>query len=176
MGSSIRSAQTPHAAALRLLARRDHSVQELSDRLTRRGFDTLEIQAALARLRRDRHIDDDRLAATYARARAERGYGPIRIRKALREKGIARETADRAVAAAFEEPEGGGRIDDLLDGYLRRHAGFDPARRIRSARAFLLRRGFPPSTVRDRLRARHAPLLRAAASEAWESGTEEPES
>ena len=43
--------------------------------------------------------DDERFAESFARAKLGRGTGPLRIRQALLEKGLAEGLVDRAVAA-----------------------------------------------------------------------------
>jgi len=44
---------------------------------------------------------DDRFAESFARQRAGRGYGPARVRQAMREKNL----SDIAIARAFESAE-----------------------------------------------------------------------
>ncbi len=85
-------------AALRLLARREHSVAELSRKLLQRGWPEPEAEATIARLAAENLQSDQRFAESYARSRAARHYGPLRIRAELAERGIDRNLASRAVA------------------------------------------------------------------------------
>src|SRR5690554_546207 len=85
-------------AALRLLARREHSVAELSRKLLQRGWREPEAEATIARLAAENLQSDQRFAESYARSRAARHYGPLRIRAELAERGIDRDLASRAVA------------------------------------------------------------------------------
>ncbi|MGD8615711.1 MAG: regulatory protein RecX [Gammaproteobacteria bacterium] len=77
------------AAALRLLARREHSVLELCHKLAARGFADEVIGGAVEQLSRQNLLSDRRFADAYVRGRADRGFGPLRIQAELRERGIA---------------------------------------------------------------------------------------
>lgn len=74
--------------ALALLARREHSTLELHHKLTRRGFDSPTVLQVLAQLRTDGWLNEQRYAEVYACSRADKGYGPLRIQRELRERGI----------------------------------------------------------------------------------------
>jgi regulatory protein len=78
-----------HAMAQRLLARREHSRLELRRKLLRKGFDEIETQAAIDRLVQQRLLSEERFVEALINARVSKGYGPVRIRKELEEKGIA---------------------------------------------------------------------------------------
>jgi len=138
------SATSPWNAALNLLARRDRSEGELTERLRRKGFAEEEIAATLERCREYGYLDD----ARFARRRAQnlmssgRAVGG-RLRAELKQQGIAEELA-RQVA---EEAENNIDCDRLLSELLeRRFPGFsyaeaDDRRRWRVIHYFL-RRGF----------------------------------
>ncbi len=85
-------------AAMDLLARREHSYQELHRKLVAR-FDAHDlIHTELDRLREERLQSDARFADAYIYSRAQRLYGPLRIRIELRERGI----ADSIIASAMQ--------------------------------------------------------------------------
>ena len=86
-----------------LLARREHSRRELQRKLAQRAFAADEIVAALDRLEDDGLLSDRRFAAAYVRQRIDKGYGPIRIRQELRERGVADGLIDEALAPAAEQ-------------------------------------------------------------------------
>ena len=71
-----------------LLARREHSAQELFHKLRAREYDESAIQTAIDSLIKDGLQSDERFAEQFIRSRTERGYGPVRIRLELRERGI----------------------------------------------------------------------------------------
>lgn len=75
-------------AAMNLLARREHSVRELRNKLLRRFPDEEMIAEQLQRLTDERLQSDARFADSYARQRCEKGYGPLRVREELRERGV----------------------------------------------------------------------------------------
>ena len=75
-------------AALRLLARREHSRKELLNKLTLKGYGKDAVVAVLDELARQGWQDDQRYADSYARSRIQKGYGPVRIDYELRKNGI----------------------------------------------------------------------------------------
>ena len=109
----------------------------------------------MARLRRDRYLDDAGFAARLARSRmAHAGMGRNRVRMELRKKGVRRR---RAEAGLKRGPLGGRRrrkwSTAWLGGSGRSRDADEPRHRLRKLWAFLLRRGFPAGLVHDRLRA-----------------------
>jgi regulatory protein len=74
---------------LRLLARREHSQQELLTKLALRGFDRDDAQPVIDELAEQSWQDDLRYAESYARFRILKGYGPIRVGYELKQNGIA---------------------------------------------------------------------------------------
>jgi len=74
---------------LRLLARREHSRQELLAKLALRGFDRGDALPIIDELAEHGWQDDSRYAESYARFRIQKGYGPIRVSYELKQNGIA---------------------------------------------------------------------------------------
>lgn len=91
------------AAAMRLLARREHSCLELQRKLEDRGFAHGEITEVLAALAAERLQSDARFAEAYVYYRSSRGRGPVRIRAELRERGIGDELISRYLSMAGAE-------------------------------------------------------------------------
>lgn len=91
--------QKSHVAALRLLARREHSVRELRDKLAAREVADDIIDRLLAELTESGLLSDRRFAEIYVRGRVERGYGPQRIQAELRERGIRGNLVDEMLEA-----------------------------------------------------------------------------
>jgi regulatory protein len=87
--------------AMDLLARREHSLGELRQKLRRRFDDGPMLESELQKLVEENLQSDDRYAESFARLRALRGYGPARVRQEMREKAI----PDAAVSRAFEAAE-----------------------------------------------------------------------
>ena len=82
------TAEAARKRALNMLARREHSCAELRAKLAAKGFPSGIIDDALSELHRSGWLSDERFVAAFIRARGERGYGPVRIRAELRERGI----------------------------------------------------------------------------------------
>ena len=79
-------------AAMDLLARREHSSQELSQKLQKRWRDRTvacdDVESVLQKLALEGLLSDERYASARARQLAGRGYGPTRIREELRQQGV----------------------------------------------------------------------------------------
>ena len=86
------------AKAMELLARREHSRLELRQKLLQRGYPSELIDPALEQLIEERLLDEGRYAEIYACGRADKGYGPLRIARELRERGIAQDVVQQALA------------------------------------------------------------------------------
>ena len=91
-------AQQLRRTALNLLARREHSALELRHKLLVRGHAEAAIDAELARLVEEDLLNEGRYAEVYAHSRADRGYGPLRITRDLRERGVDPETVETVLA------------------------------------------------------------------------------
>jgi regulatory protein len=74
--------------AVGLLARREHSSRELTQKLRQRGVEPDEAEAAVTRLRREDYQSDRRFAEVLIRHRAAAGYGPRYIDAELRSHGL----------------------------------------------------------------------------------------
>ncbi|MDH5182063.1 MAG: recombination regulator RecX [Gammaproteobacteria bacterium] len=82
------------SSALDLLARREHSSRELTDKLVAKGYDRSEIAPALQALSREGLLSDERFAEAFVSSRLQRGSGPQRINQELQQRGINTELID----------------------------------------------------------------------------------
>jgi regulatory protein len=80
--------KTVEAAAVRLLARREHSTEELKRKLLAKGYAELAVTAVIEKLTAKKLVSDDRYIASFVHHHAKRGQGPVRIRGDLRQQGI----------------------------------------------------------------------------------------
>ena len=78
------------------MARRSHSRAELRRKLGRRGYDALEVDAAVARLA-ELGLQDDRAFAEGHVRRRSRSLGPLALSAELVARGIDRRLADGAM-------------------------------------------------------------------------------
>jgi len=131
--------------ALELLARREHSREELRRKLARRDLDAAEISSLLDQLRSERLQSDDRFTESYVYARRTRGFGPVRIRMELQEHGV----ADAVISAHLDEHAAHWQ-DVLYVLYRKRYSDElvgDYQERARKSR-FLQYRGFDAEMIR----------------------------
>ncbi len=82
------------AVAMDLLSRREHSTYDLTLQLKKRNFDMDEITAALDRLQRENLQSDSRFIESIVNSRVNAGFGPVKIKYELRQKGIGVERVD----------------------------------------------------------------------------------
>jgi len=79
---------TARERAIHLLARREHSRHELSQKLIQKGFSPSDIENALDSLEERGWLSDRRFTESWIRHRIHGGYGWYRIRAELQEKGV----------------------------------------------------------------------------------------
>ena len=134
--------------ALRLLASREHSRWELHRKLRTRAADDSLLEQLLDDLEAEGSLSDRRYTESYVDARRRKGFGPLRIRQELQERGVDRELIQHCL------DEGAHDWDAHLDRVLQRKFGTtrpsDYRARAKQAR-FLEYRGFPPERIRARL-------------------------
>lgn len=73
---------------MNLLARREHSEMELLRKLRSKSFPEPEIKAVLTQLIQEGLLSHSRFIENYIHSRRSKGYGPIRIRVELMERGL----------------------------------------------------------------------------------------
>lgn len=78
------------ARGMRLLAIREHSVLELSNKLISKfeDVDVSTVYAVVDELIKLKYLSDERFAESYVRARANKGFGPVKIKIELKGKGV----------------------------------------------------------------------------------------
>lgn len=75
-------------ACLRYLSRREYGRDELRHKLLAKAFPEAVIDEVLADLIREGLQSDARFAASFTRDRVQKGCGPYRINRELRERGV----------------------------------------------------------------------------------------
>jgi regulatory protein len=130
--------------ALKLLSNREHSRLELARKLCQRGYPPEAVQAVVEALVANELLSEERLVEAYVAERLGKGFGPLRIRAELRDKGVADALIQPHLA-----------LDDqrLLDYAARADrkrfgdaAAADRQEQVRRAR-FLEYRGFPSALI-----------------------------
>jgi regulatory protein len=88
--------------ATRLLAQREHSVRELTAKLTAKGVDAATAGLVVDDLRGRGLQSDARFAEVFVHSRVGRGLGPIRIRQELSRRGIDEDVADEVLTTSAD--------------------------------------------------------------------------
>lgn len=84
-------------SALDLLARREHTRLELTRKLKAKDFTDDEIEAQMQVLIQDGLQSDERYAESYVHMRRKRGYGPLKIKQELQQRGVSSELVEAFV-------------------------------------------------------------------------------
>jgi regulatory protein len=130
--------------ALRLLGQREHSVRELTAKLTGKGIDAATAGLVVDDLRGRGLQSDARFTEAFVHSRVGRGQGPIRIRQELGQRGIGDDLADELLTRTGDywlELAQRTRIKKFGDAApADRHAWNRQAR-------YLARRGFPSDLI-----------------------------
>ncbi len=136
-----------------MLARREHSRQELCRKLIARGFHSDTVETVLDVLGEERLQSDERFAEALVDSRVQRGQGPIRIRVELTRRGV----ADAVIAEHL--PWGDEIWSVRAEAARRRRFGEErplgPQQTAKQVR-FLSGRGFTHAQIRSALRASDA--------------------
>jgi regulatory protein len=136
-------------AAMDLLARREHGRVELMRKLRQRGAPAELIEAALERLAEEGLLSEARYLESFVGYRARAGYGPLRIREELTQRGLARADVEQAL-----RDSGIDWAEQLQDTWQRKFSGTLPAdarERAQQGR-FLSYRGYPLELIGRLLR------------------------
>lgn len=132
-------------AAVRLLARREHSALEIRRKLLLREHPADVIDKVIDELVAENLLSNERFAEEFVRSRSNKGFGPQRIRAELRQRGIDPTVAESHLRAPEEDWQA-----RALAQYRKRFGERPPrdlAERSRHYR-FLLNRGFTSEQIR----------------------------
>ena len=133
------SAAALKARALRLLARREHSRDELARKLSPHAESAAILEALLRELEARKQLSDERFAEQRAHVLA-RKYGAARIRLDLKSKGVAEELLERVSAQ--------GELETARAILARKYRQLATTREERAKRArFLQGRGFSSDVI-----------------------------
>ncbi len=135
-----------YQTALRIVARRDHFSAELSQKLAQRGYRQADIDAALAKLKRDGYLNERKyaqlLVASYSARDSLRG-----LRSRLLKKGCPADLLDGVLADA--------KVDELASAVhlLKKKTARQSSRQLVEQREklmrYLMRRGFSYGVVKQ---------------------------
>jgi regulatory protein len=136
-------------AAMDLLARREHGRVELTRKLRQRGAPVELIETALERLAQEGLLSEARYLESFVGYRARAGYGPLRIREELIQRGLSRADVEQAL-----RDSGIDWREQLEQVWHRKFAGQLPgdARERAQQGRFLSYRGYPLDLIGRLLR------------------------
>lgn len=125
---------------------REHSQRELLDKLALRGYSRADVEPIIAEFAEQGWQDNQRFAECYARQRMIKGYGPVRIRYELQQRGIAELDIEQ-----LAEDNVGGWLNSLLQIYENK---FDQQPKLSRAEwlkrsRFLQQRGFSHDMIKQ---------------------------
>ena len=139
--------------ALRMLARRELSEAQVRQRLSRRGESPASIDDAIARLKADRSLDDERVAGAIARTETSvRGRGKRRVLQRIEAAGIAKSIAARAVDNLFQDVDADALLSASLSKRLRGRERIADDREFQRLFRYLSAQGFDSDKVLALLR------------------------
>jgi regulatory protein len=142
-GKAARRSQSPRTRALRLLARREHSRQELARKLEAHAADAGELEVLLDELQARGWLSEQRMAEQLVRAAAGR-YGVGKVLQQLRDKGVDPEVVAQARVALQAND-----LDSARAVWRKRFGQPAQDRREQARQArFLEQRGFEPEVIR----------------------------
>jgi len=97
------TAVSPHNIAMNLLARREHSLVELKNKLLARDIPPDEADEVVASLAARDLVSDERFTDAFVRVRMRKGQGPVRIRQELRQRGVSSDVIDASLETLAAE-------------------------------------------------------------------------
>ncbi len=127
-----------------LLARREHSIWELRQKLRQRFPGFREVELVLLQLEEQKFLCDERFSLNFVRSRmANRSWGAYRLRAELQQRGIAGQWIEQALASEVDESV----LREKAEAFVRK-SGFptDPAAKRKLAQK-LYQRGFSQELI-----------------------------
>lgn len=134
--------------AIRILARRDHSCSELTQKLVARGFSKESVYQVICECQRRNYLDDAHYASSYARRLHNKGYGWRRIEQMLADKGLDRKLIHDSLADYWQERI---QVQGCRQALRKKNPKRPGNESFEKARAkiyrFLYQRGFSPAII-----------------------------
>ena len=140
--------------AVKLLAAKPRSIEELRERLAERCSSNDVIEIVIARLREYGYLDDERYALGYAASKVrQQPIGRRRLELSLARKKVDRTIADEALNQVFAETSEAELLDRALEKRVRLRGRPKTRAEAKSLFDHLLRQGFPFELVSEKVRA-----------------------
>ncbi|MBD3610621.1 MAG: regulatory protein RecX [Gammaproteobacteria bacterium] len=137
--------QQIRAKAIKLLAVREHSRQQLFRKLSVKGYSDDDIHAVLTQLTAENLQSDERFCESFISSHIHRGQGPVRIAAELGEHGV-----DESLVSEYLDFSDPVWKQTALDVQRKRFAAMPENYQERAKQArFLQYRGFTPEQIRS---------------------------
>lgn len=135
--------------AMDYLSRREHSLHELTQKLIRKGYSESEVVKVVQQLNNENLQSDERFAESYIQNRIRAGYGPLRIKKELQQRGI----SDDIVSDYLTNDEGFWE-SELMRVWQKKFQGAKPQSQKEFAKQarFLMQRGYFAQAINQLLK------------------------
>jgi regulatory protein len=136
-----------------MLAQRELSEAQVRQRLARRGEAQDSIDQAVARLKAEGSINDERVAGLIARTQTRlKSRGRRRVQQQIEAAGIARSVASRAVDEAFQDVDADALLSASLSKRLRGRERIADDREFQRLFRYLSAQGFDSDRILAHLR------------------------
>lgn len=135
--------------AVAMLARRACSRKEIADKLSSRGCCEEVTALVLFKLEKEKLLNDRDFSDQWTRYRAGGNYGPSRIYRELRMKGVDEETAREAVSSIDDEDQAQKAYALAIKGFRKSKPGEDPRKVRQRILRSLISHGFDWDTARE---------------------------
>lgn len=145
MADSAIATPDAYQLALKYLARRDHIVFELRQKLNHKGCDAAAIEQAVEQLKTQYYLSDERFAMMLIHSKVSRGQGPVKIRYELQQHRIDPALIETSLADC--------EVDwfDVAQQVYHKHFGHKPIKDFagkQKRQRFLYQRGFDNEMIR----------------------------
>ena len=139
--------------AVRLLAAKPRSVQELRDRLLDKLWTDAEIvDAVIEKLKGYKYLDDEQFARDVASSNLrQKPQGRMKLQQTMSRKKLDRGTVDAAINDAFEKHPESELIDTAIQKRLRIKGKPETREDIKKFYDHLMRQGFGYSLIREKM-------------------------
>jgi regulatory protein len=142
-----------YADGLRMLARRELSVDGVRARLLHREHPPDTVETAIRQLIESGALDDRRVARAYARTAVNvKGRGRLRVLRELGAMGIAKEVASEAVGEVFGDMDERSLIAQAIQKKMRGRTRLSTPQDRARLYQYLMRQGFTPGAIVASLR------------------------
>ena len=149
----VRARERTMNRAVRLLAAKPRSVEELRERLLEKRWTNQEIVAAvIEKLQEYKYLDDKQFAADLASSKLrQKPVGKRKLQQSMSRKKLDRETLDEAIASAYEKMPESELIDRAIEKRLRLKGAPQTREDTKKFYDFLMRQGFGYGLIRDKM-------------------------